>query len=148
MSKQNLPVLQRVYAKDVSFEAPNVLKSVSTEWKPDMHLDLHTKVNRLEDKVFEVVLSLTALVKNSNETAYLCEVQQAGIFSVEGFDENELKKVLGCECPNILFPFAREAVSNLVTKGGFPQLLLTPIDFDTLYEKALEEQDKSGNQPH
>ena len=148
MSQQKEPILQRVYVKDTSFEAPNVLLSVSKEWKPDMHLDMHTKVNRLEENVFEVVLSLTAVVKNSQETAYLCEVHQAGIFSVDGSDEEALKRVLGCECPTVLFPFAREAISSLVARGGFPSLLLAPIDFNELYNKALAEQGQPQNNTH
>jgi len=138
--EKKLPTLQRVYVKDISFEAPNVLKTLSKEWKPEMHLDLHTQVSRLEEKVFEVVLTLTVSVKSMQEAAYLCEIQQAGIFTINEEDEQKTKKTLGCVCPEILFPFAREAVSNLVARGGFPQMLLTPVDFELLYTKALAEQ--------
>lgn len=135
-----LPVLQRVYVKDVSFEAPNVFKTLSKEWKPDLNLDMNSQINRLEEKVFEVVLRVTATVKNEEEAAYVCEVQQAGIFSVEEQNEDNIKKILGCDCPALLFPFAREAICSLVARGGFPQLLLAPIDFNVLYETALAEQ--------
>lgn len=145
---KKLPVLQRVYAKDISFEAPNILQALSKDWKPEMHLDMNTKANRLEDKVFEIVLSLTASVKSAGQTAYVCEIQQAGIFSIEETNEDELKKILGCNCPNLLFPFAREAVSNLVARGGFPQLLLTPIDFEALYTTALAERNAAGTIRH
>ena len=138
-SQTPMPVLQRIYVKDVSFEAPNVLQSLSKEWKPDLHLDMNTRVNRLDEKAFEVVLALTATVKNLEETAYLCEVQQAGIFTMDANDENLVKKALGSECPRVLFPFAREAISDLVIRGGFPPLLLAPVNFEELYKKALEE---------
>lgn len=138
--EKKLPTLQRVYVKDISFEAPNVLKTLSKEWKPEMHLDLHTQVNRLEEKAFEVVLTLTVSVKSLQEAAYLCEIQQAGIFTINEEEEQKIKKTLGCVCPEILFPFAREAVSNMVARGGFPQMLLTPVDFELLYTKALAGQ--------
>ncbi len=139
---QNLirPVLQRVYVKDISFEAPNVLKSVNKDWKPDLKLDLNTRVNRVEEKIFEVVLAITATVKSGGETAYICEVQQAGIFTVNATTDDELKKALGCDCPTMLFPFGREVVSDLVARGGFPSLLLVPVNFEQLYAQALAEQ--------
>lgn len=145
---KKLPVLQRVYAKDISFEAPNMLQTLSKEWKPEMHLDMNTKANRLEEKVFEVVLTLTASIKSAGQAAYVCEIQQAGIFSIEEDDADKIKKILACNCPNLLFPFAREALSSLVARGGFPQLLLTPVDFETLYASALAEQKLPGNTRH
>jgi len=134
------PVLQRVYVKDLSFESPDVHKALSKPWKPDLKLDMHTHVHRLEAKIFEVTLSLTAKVSNDGAVAYIVEIQQTGIFTVDSSDEALLKKQLGSECPGILFPYARECFSNLVARGGFPQLLLTPVNFTELYNKALANQ--------
>jgi len=143
-----VPVLQRVYVKDVSFESPDLHKALSKPWKPDLKLDMNTRVHRLEAKVFEVTLSLTARVSNEAVLAYLVEIQQVGIFTADSTDDVLLKKILASECPAILFPFARECVSNLVTRGGFPQLLLSPVNFTELYHKALAEQVSASGTRH
>jgi preprotein translocase subunit SecB len=92
------------------------------------------------------VLSLTVTVKNQEQTAYLVEVQQCGIFSIAGFNDEDLSHMLGSFCPNILFPYAREAVSDLVTRGGFPQLLLAPVNFDALYAQHVQQLQKQAEQ--
>lgn len=148
MVKASKPKIQRVYLKDVSFEAPDLLKTLSREWKPEIKLDMNNKIHRLEENVFEVVLLVTASVKSGEHIAYVCEVQQAGLFTVEGIDEAALKKALGCDCPYELFPFAREAIANLVTAGGFPSLLLAPVNFESLYDKAVLQQQTEISGPH
>jgi len=140
--------LQKTYIKDVSFETPNGLKALGKEWKPNLHLDLNTGVKRIEDKLFEVVLSLTVIVKNNEQSAYLVEVQQAGLFSVNIEDDTILKMVLASECPALLFPYAREVVSSLVGHGGFPPLVLAPMDFDALYQQAIDERDAANVVQH
>ncbi|UCE89879.1 MAG: protein-export chaperone SecB [Pseudomonadota bacterium] len=142
---QNL-VIQKIYVKDISFEAPNTPGIFRVEWNPEVSLELNTNAQRLEEGVFEVVLSLTVTVKNAEQTAFLVEVQQAGIFTLTGFDTPTLNAMLGSYCPNILFPYAREAVSDTVTRGGFPQLLLTPVNFDALYAQHVEQskQEQKG----
>ena len=137
ITPQPVLALERIYVKDLSFESPNVLKSLSTKWEPELQLDMNTKVNRLEEKIFEVILGLTVTVKNAGEVAYICEVQQAGIFKSDGMDEAALKKMLGCDAPGVLYPFGREVVSSLVSRGGYPQLMLKPVDFEGLYAEAL-----------
>ena len=132
--------IHRVYLKDVSFETPNSPAVFSQEFKPEINLQLNTSVNRLEDDVFEVVLNLTVTSREGERTGFLVEVQQAGIFTLSGFDEAQKGSMLGAYCPNILFPFAREAISDLVVKGGFPQLLLAPINFDALYAQNQQQQ--------
>ncbi len=148
MSDTNLKsrhiIMQRVFVKDVSFEAPNFIKTMSSDWTPETHLDMNTRVSRLEEKTFEVVLSLTLTVKNGGDTAYLCEVQQAGIFLVEQAGGEELKKLLSCDAPEMLFPYGREVIGSLISKGGFPSLLLAPVDFELLYQSARVEQGKAA----
>ncbi len=144
-AQQNFQI-QRVYLKDVSFEAPNSPDIFQKEWNPDVKLDLDTQSLELAENVYEVVLRLTTTVKNEEENAFLCEVQQAGIFSVEGMDGNQLAHCLGAFCPNILFPYARETISSLVVKGTFPQLNLAPINFDALFMNYLESQQAEASE--
>ncbi|MGD9389929.1 MAG: protein-export chaperone SecB [Thioalkalispiraceae bacterium] len=138
--------INKIYIKDVSFESPNSPAQFTAEWKPESNLELNTNGKPLEDNVYEVVLSLTVTVKNQEQTAYLVEVQQCGIFSIAGFNDEDLSHMLGSFCPNILFPYAREAVSDLVTRGGFPQLLLAPVNFDALYAQHVQQLQKQAEQ--
>lgn len=129
--------IQRVYVKDISFECPNSPEIFKKEWAPEVKMDIDTKSNKLEDGVYEVTLSLTATAKIGEEVAFLCEVQQAGIFSVSQLAGAQLAHCLNAFCPNILFPYARETVSSLVTRGTFPQLNLAPVNFDALFQQAV-----------
>jgi len=131
--------IQKIYTKDISFEAPNSPKVFTEKWEPKNNLDLNTNASPIGENTYEVVLSLTVTAKLGDNTAYLCEIHQAGIFSIEGFPDSDLHAMLGSFCPNILFPYAREAVSDVVTRGGFPQLLLAPINFDALYEQHMQQ---------
>ncbi len=131
--------IQRIYVKDISFEAPNTPQTFVEEWKPEVSLNLETKSNRIQDNAHEVVLSITATVSTGKKTAFLIEVHQAGVFVVSGFPNEQLHQMLGSFCPNILFPYAREVVSDMVVRGGFPQLILAPVNFDALYEQHLSE---------
>lgn len=135
--------IQRVYTKDISFEAPNTPAIFKTEWKPEVKLDLDTRSNKLEDSVYEVVLALTVTTKVGEETAFLCEVQQAGIFTIsdgEGVPEGQIAHMLGSFCPNLLFPYARETISNLVNRATFPQLNLAPVNFDALFAQYVQQR--------
>jgi len=136
--------IQKIYIKDVSFESPNAPAMFTQEWQPEVNLDMNTNTQLLNEGVYEVVLSLTATVKNADQTAFLVEIQQAGIFTINGFAENEMGHMLGSFCPNILFPYAREAVSDLVTKGGYPPLILAPVNFDALYAQHMAQQQQAG----
>lgn len=131
--------VQRIYTKDLSFESPNAPEIFRGEWKPQNELNLNTKVNRLADQAYEVVLSVTVTAKVADKTAFIVEVQQAGIFTLAGFSDQELGPMLGAYCPNLLFPYAREAVSDLVTKGSFPQLVLQHVSFDALFAQHQQE---------
>lgn len=135
--------IQRIYVKDLSYEAPNTPHTFADDWKPEVQLNLETKSTRIQDNAHEVVLSVTATVTSNKKSAFLVEVHQAGIFMITGFPNDQLQQMLGSFCPNILFPYAREAISDLVVRGGFPQLILAPVNFDALYAQHLEEQKKS-----
>jgi len=129
--------IQRVYVKDISFECPTSPTIFKKEWAPAVSMDIDTKSHKLEDNVFEVVLTLTTTAKVGEEVAFLCEVQQAGIFSVGNLEGEQMAHCLNAFCPNILFPYARETVSSLVTRGTFPQLNLAPVNFDALFQQAV-----------
>jgi len=140
--------IQKIYIKDLSFETPNSPEVFTKEWSPDVSVELDTKGNEVAKDVHEIVLGVTVTVKMGDQVAYLAEVYQAGIFTIKGFSNNEKSVMLGSYCPNVLFPFAREVISDLVTKGGFPQLLLAPVNFDALYQQhlnRLKEQAQSAS---
>lgn len=132
--------IQRIFVKDISFEAPNAPAIFRKEWKPEVKLDLDTRSDKIEDNVYQVILSLTVTTTVGDETAFLCEVQQAGIFSIGQLEETQMAHMLASFCPNILFPYAREAVSNLVNRGTFPQLNLAPVNFDALFAQYLQQR--------
>ncbi len=131
--------IQKIYTKDMSFETPNSPKIFTAKWEPSVEFNLSTHVETLENSLYEVALTVTITVKIGDTTAYLVEVNQAGIFTLSNFSEQEMGPMVGSFCPNILFPYAREAVSDLVAKGGFPQLLLAPVNFDALYAQHLQQ---------
>ena len=127
--------VQKIYVKDISFETPNSPQIFQKKWQPAVNMDLENSFRKLDENYYEVVLSITVTVSFENEVVYLVEVQQAGIFQLMNIPEEILDRMLNTMCPNILFPFAREVISDLVTKGGFPQLLISPVSFDVLYEQ-------------
>ncbi|HEY9135760.1 MAG TPA: protein-export chaperone SecB [Pseudomonadales bacterium] len=129
---------QRIYVKDISFEVPGAPEAFTAEWKPEVKLDLNTKNNKVSENTFEVVLSVTVTANNQGKVAFLAEVQQAGIFLINGMPAEQIQHLLGAYCPNVLFPYAREAISDLVNRGSFPQFLLAPVNFDALYAEALK----------
>lgn len=137
--------IQKVYVKDLSFETPNTPLVFKVEWKPVVDMHLSNEATPLGDNLYEVVLSVTLTVKLDDKTAYLAEINQAGVFFLNNIPEDILGRMLATACPNILFPFAREAVSDVVTRGGFPQLLLAPVNFDALY--AQQQQQQAEEQP-
>ena len=133
-------IIQRIYVKDVSFEAPNSPGMFTQEWNPDTNLDLNTHVNPLSSDNYEVELAITITVKSSDKTAFLVEVTQAGVFFITGYAQEQINHLLAAYCPNILFPYAREVIASLVSKGSFPELHLTTINFDALYARRLQEE--------
>ena len=139
--------LQRIYVRDLSFEAPKSPAIFRQEWTPSVGLDLNTRQKALEGDFHEVVLTLSVTVKNGDEVAFIAEVQQAGIFLIKGLDGAGMNHTLGAFCPNILFPYAREALDNLVIRGSFPALMLAPVNFDALYAQELERAQAANQVP-
>lgn len=139
--------IQKIYVKDVSFETPNS-PAIFTEskWEPEVNVQLNSRAAPMADQMHEVVLSVTITTKQGDKTAYLVEVQQAGIFRTEGFEQPQLNHLLGSYCPNILFPYVRETISDLVARGGFPQMLLAPVNFDALYTQHMEQQQAAAKE--
>ena len=127
--------IQRIYTKDISFETPNSPAIFTKEWKPEIKLDLDTRSSAIEENLYEVVLAVTVTATLGEETAFLCEVQQAGIFMIGDMPEQNKAHTIGSFCPTTLFPYAREAVDNIAVKGGFPPLALAPIDFDGMFRQ-------------
>ena len=139
--------LQRIYVRDLSFEAPKSPAIFRQEWTPSVSLDLNTRQKQLENDFYEVVLTLSVEVKNGEEIAFIAEVQQAGIFLIKGLDASSMSHTLGAFCPNILFPYARETIDSLVVRGSFPALMLAPVNFDALYAQELQRMQESGETP-
>ncbi len=136
--------IQRLYVKDISFEAPNSPAIFLEEWKPQMDLKLDNQASKLDEATRELVLTVTVTVKIKDQIAFLAEVKQAGIFNMKGFTEEQLQPMLGAFCPNILYPYAREAITDLVTRGGLPQLYLSPINFDALFQEHTQKGTEGG----
>ncbi|MDT8893410.1 protein-export chaperone SecB [Halomonas sp. I1] len=142
--------LQRIYIKDLSFEAPNSPAVFQQPFKPKVGLDLDTTHQKIGEDLYEVVVKVTAQVTHSEEgtTSFLAEVEQAGMFRIGGLEGAQLDHTLGAFCPNVLFPYARECVDNLVNRGGFPPLMLAPVNFEAIYaqRKQREAQQQQGEQ--
>ncbi|HEY0180392.1 MAG TPA: protein-export chaperone SecB [Dokdonella sp.] len=136
--------LQRIYVKDASFEAPGAPQIFQQQGQPNVELNLSQRVAQIAADTYEVVLSVTATCKVEDKTAYLAEVHQAGIFGLSGFDAQGRDAVLATYCPNVLFPYVRQAVSEMVQNGGFPPFFLQPINFDALY---AEQQRRRADAP-
>ncbi|MDQ2993698.1 MAG: protein-export chaperone SecB [Pseudomonadota bacterium] len=144
-SEQHGPefAIQRIYMKDSSFETPKAPEIFREQWEPQVNIDLQTSSKKIEDKIYEVVLGVTVTVKIKEMVAFLVEVKQAGIFSIGEFPEEQLGQLLGSFCPNILFPYARESITSMVTRGGFPQLYLAPINFDAVYQQQVKQREEA-----
>ena len=132
--------IQRVYTKDVSFETPNSPAIFQKEWKPEIKLDLDTRSNKLADDTYEVILAVTVTASVEGQTAFLAEVQQAGIFTIGNVPEAQLAHTIGAFCPTTLFPYAREAVASLVNRGSFPQFNLSPVNFEALFASYVQKR--------
>ena len=137
--------MQRIYAKDVSFESPASPDIFRQNWQPNVNVDLNTRSSKADETGnHEVILTITVTAKMEDKSAFLVAVQQAGIFFAAGIEEDSLKQILATVAPNILFPYAREAIDALVVKGGFPPLMLAPVNFDALYQQAMAQQAAQG----
>ena len=139
--------IQKIYLKDVSFESPNSPQAFTDgEWKPQINVQINSSHQTIAENTHEVILSVTVTAKHNEKTAFLAEVKQAGVFTMSGFPEENLAGMLGAYCPETLFPYAREAISELITKGGFPQLLLAPVNFNALFSQQMQQQSKAQSE--
>jgi len=132
--------LKRIFLKDLSFELPMGAQAFTRQWAPKVNQDIGTEVKKIDDEHYEVVLRITITVSEDDKTAYLIEVQQAGIFMAKGLEPPQLAQLLNSQCPAILFPYARELIDNVSVRGSFPALMLPPINFDALFQQAVKEQ--------
>lgn len=137
--------VQKIYVKDASFEVPGAPGIFQEQGQPQVQLNLAQKVSNFSENVYEVVLTITVTCKLGERTAYLAEVQQAGVFSLVGFDADNLQAVLGTYCPNTLFPYARSVISDMIVNGGFPPFVLQPINFDQLFAEQMRRRAEGGS---
>ena len=129
--------IQRVYVKDISFEAPNLPEMFNVDFKPQVKMEMNSKSRQVADNNFEVVLSVTLSAEVEEKTAFLVEVQQAGLFFINGFNEQQTHQLLGAAAPESLYPYVREAVANMIGRTGFPAIQLAPVNFMGLYMERM-----------
>ena len=140
--------IEKIYVKDLSLEAPNAPQIFLQKENPQVGIELQNKAAKIDDGVFEVVVTVTVTSKTQDKVAFLVEVAQAGIFQIRNVPEENISAILGITCPNILFPYAREAVSDMVTRAGFPPVLLNPINFEALYAQQLQQHPAENETSH
>jgi preprotein translocase subunit SecB len=131
--------VQRIFLKGISFETPQGADAFQKQWQPKVNQDLSTKTNKIADGVYEVALRITITVKHEEETIYLIEVDQAGIFGIEGLEGGQLAQVLNVTCPTMLLPYAREAIDGTLTRASYPPLMIPPINFEALFASAVQQ---------
>ena len=141
---QRTLLLQKIYVKDLSFESPKAPGVFTTTVSPQTQLNLRSNAQEIGPNIYEVTLTLTVEAKDKDTTLFLIEIAQAGIFQIQGYTAEEHAVLVGSFCPGTLYAFAREAIADIVGKGGFPQLLLQPINFDALYTQAMQERARNG----
>ena len=133
--------VEKIYVKDVSFEAPRTPQAFGEQGQPQLQMNISQKVQRLNEGAYEVVLGVTlTCTLPEDKTIYVVEVQQAGVFGLSGFDDNTLDVMLGTHCPNVLYPYARQTIGDLIQAGGFPPFLLQPINFEALYAEGVRQR--------
>lgn len=137
--------VEKIYVKDVSFESPNAPTIFNDQVQPELQLNLNQQVQRLGENAFEVVLAVTLTCQAGERTAYVAEVKQAGVFGLVGLDPQSIDVLLGTQCPNILFPYVRQLVSDLIQAGGFPPFFLQPINFEGLYAETLRQRQQQAD---
>ncbi len=145
MAEQHNPAfsIQKIYLKDLSFEAPNSPSVLTGDWKPDANMEMNTSFEKLDDVHYEVILRLTLTAKNRDDVAFIVELKQAGIFALANIPEAQVEPILLSYCPTALFPYARDVIASTVFRGSFPELNLTPVNFDALYLQSKQQQSSS-----
>jgi preprotein translocase subunit SecB len=132
--------IEKIYIKDASLEIPNAPQAFTWRDAPHVNIDLNSATQKIEESIFDVTLTVTVTSKVGENTAFLVQVAQSGIFQLRNIPESDLGMILGIACPNILFPYAREAVSDLITRAGFPPVILSPVNFEALYAQQVQQQ--------
>lgn len=141
-------VIQKIYVRDGSVEVPEGAQIFAQNFQPEVSVELNSQVAELPSDNFEVSLTVTVTAKGEGKTAYIVEVQQAGVFQISGFEEQAQRAhVLGAYCPTVLFPYVREAISDLVQRAGFPPFMLQPVNFDALYQQQLQSAQQAEAAP-
>jgi preprotein translocase subunit SecB len=140
-------ILNQIYLKDCSFEAPNGPRIPTPDWNPKINVNMNTASNELGNDLREVVLTVTVEAKVGDLTAFLVEVKQAGVFTLRNLAQDELRRTVSSLCPEVLFPYVRAEVGNLIQKGGFPPFLLPPVSFDSLYVQSMKTQQEQQTNP-
>ncbi|MBS35620.1 MAG: protein-export chaperone SecB [Thiotrichales bacterium] len=130
--------IQKLYVKDISFESPNSPEAFRWTWQPEIDVQMDNSASKQEERFYETLISVTVNVKVEGRSAFLIEVVQGGMFLIDGFNDDELDHLLGSACPNILFPYVRETISDICVRGGFPQMLLAPVNFEALYQRQQQ----------
>ena len=145
MSEQQEPIfsIEKVYAKDISLEIPNAPQVFLERENPGIEMQLQTEAANIEEGLYEVVVTVTVTAKLAEKTMFLVEVAQAGIFQLRNLPTDNIEPILGVACPNIVFPYLRETVSDLITRAGFPPVLLAPINFEAMYAQRLQAQQQA-----
>jgi preprotein translocase subunit SecB len=139
-------VLQKIYIKDLSFESPRSPGVFASNVSPQTKLNIKSSASEVAPDTQEVTLTLTVEAVNEDKTLFMLEIEQAGLFRIQGYSAEEARMLIGSYCPGTLYPFAREAISDVITRGGFPQLLLQPINFDALYAQVLKDRADGGSE--
>jgi preprotein translocase subunit SecB len=140
--------IQRIYTKDLSFESPNAPAVFRQDWTPEVNVGLQTTVNQLDENNYEVVLTVNVEAKQEDNTQYMVEIQQAGIFLARDIPQEQLGPLLGIGAPNALFAYAREAISDLTTRGTFPPFVLQPVNFEAMYAQQIAAQQQPPADTH
>lgn len=137
--------IQKIYLKDISFETPSGIEVFTKAWKPNIQQDLNVQVSQVEENLHEVVLLLTITARIDNKVIFLVEVKQAGLFTISGLSGIQLSHAINTLCPQILFPYARETIDSILTRGGFPPLMLAPINFEAVFAHAMANAQQQAN---
>jgi preprotein translocase subunit SecB len=144
--EQQAPSFQidKIYVKDLSLEIPNAPQVFMEQVQPQLEVQIGSETAHVADAFFEVTVTATVTARAGERTLFLAEAVQAGIFSIRNIAQEELQPLLGIACPNVLFPYLRETISDLVTRGGFPPVLLSPISFEAIYMQRLQQEQQQG----
>lgn len=137
--------IQKLYIKDASFEIPQGVAAFQLKWQPELNVELNTEAKKIgDDNTFDIILKVKCTVKCEDQIAFVAEAQQAGVFTIANIPDEQMQHVVGAYCPNILYPYLREAISDMVLKGGFPQLSLAPVNFEAMLQQQQAQQNSSA----